>query len=152
MPLSGMQAVRPQAISDLVRAAEEMRIAHGPEQVGPAPRNCQRCGYMSSQMICKACLLLEGLNRGLPSLGVGKQRGGKHSAPLQAAANASCNERSMGSAPLQTGTFGCGLDNGQTLQDHHCSCLGNGSKLIGMHVSDSSRRSSQTQGQMAHEL
>lgn len=27
---------------------------------------------MSSQEICKACVLLEGLNRGLPRLGIGK--------------------------------------------------------------------------------
>ena len=29
-----------------------------------------RCGYMSSQAVCKACLLLEGLNRGLPNYGL----------------------------------------------------------------------------------
>lgn len=27
---------------------------------------CSRCNYVSSQPLCKACLLLEGLNRGLP--------------------------------------------------------------------------------------
>ncbi|CAG8785554.1 19447_t:CDS:1, partial [Racocetra fulgida] len=27
---------------------------------------CKRCGYMSSNELCKACMLLEGLNRGLP--------------------------------------------------------------------------------------
>ena len=31
-----------------------------------------RCGYVSSQDVCKACLLLEGLNKGLPKLGIGK--------------------------------------------------------------------------------
>ena len=25
--------------------------------------NCKRCGYMSSQDICQACMLLEGLNK-----------------------------------------------------------------------------------------
>ncbi|CAG8515304.1 7317_t:CDS:2 [Diversispora eburnea] len=33
---------------------------------------CKRCGYMSSNEFCKACVLLEGLNRGLPKLGIGK--------------------------------------------------------------------------------
>lgn len=28
--------------------------------------NCERCGYMSSQRICKACMLLDGLNRNRP--------------------------------------------------------------------------------------
>jgi len=38
----------------------------------PEKRNCIRCGFVSSQEICKACVLLEGLNRGLPKLGIGK--------------------------------------------------------------------------------
>jgi cytoplasmic tRNA 2-thiolation protein 1 len=33
---------------------------------------CSRCGFVSSQKLCKACVLLEGLNRGLPRLGIGK--------------------------------------------------------------------------------
>lgn len=38
----------------------------------PERRNCTKCGFVSSQEICKACVLLEGLNRGLPKLGIGK--------------------------------------------------------------------------------
>ncbi|XP_060069620.1 cytoplasmic tRNA 2-thiolation protein 1-like [Ylistrum balloti] len=38
----------------------------------PVQGNCERCGYISSNPICKACVLLEGLNRGLPRLGIGK--------------------------------------------------------------------------------
>lgn len=29
---------------------------------------------MSSQSVCKACILLEGLNRGLPKLGIGNEK------------------------------------------------------------------------------
>jgi len=44
---------------------------------------CQRCGYMSSQDICKACMLLEGLNKGLPNHGIGRARPGqKKRAPV----------------------------------------------------------------------
>lgn len=32
---------------------------------------CERCGYMSSQAICKACVLLDGLNRNRPSRNIG---------------------------------------------------------------------------------
>lgn len=32
---------------------------------------CERCGYLSSQAICKACMLLEGLNRNRPSREIG---------------------------------------------------------------------------------
>lgn len=30
--------------------------------------NCKRCGYMSSQEICQACMLLEGLNKNRPQI------------------------------------------------------------------------------------
>jgi cytoplasmic tRNA 2-thiolation protein 1 len=43
------------------------RPARAPKQ---APKQtigvCERCGYMSSQAVCKACLLLESLNRNRP--------------------------------------------------------------------------------------
>jgi cytoplasmic tRNA 2-thiolation protein 1 len=31
---------------------------------------CQKCGYLSSQSICKACVLLEGLNKSRPKTGI----------------------------------------------------------------------------------
>lgn len=43
------------------------------EQVSlPTQRICSRCNFVSSQEVCKACVLLEGLNKGLPKLGIGK--------------------------------------------------------------------------------
>merc|ERR1712083_610214 len=38
----------------------------------PVQGNCVRCGYISSQDVCKACVMLEGLNSGRPKLGIGK--------------------------------------------------------------------------------
>uniref|UniRef100_A0A453PNA2 Cytoplasmic tRNA 2-thiolation protein 1 C-terminal domain-containing protein n=1 Tax=Aegilops tauschii subsp. strangulata TaxID=200361 RepID=A0A453PNA2_AEGTS len=38
----------------------------------PEQGTCERCGYISSQKLCKACVLLDGLNRGLPKLGIGR--------------------------------------------------------------------------------
>ncbi|KAJ5586839.1 uncharacterized protein N7459_002604 [Penicillium hispanicum] len=32
--------------------------------------HCERCGYMSSQRICKACMLLDGLNRNRPKTAI----------------------------------------------------------------------------------
>jgi len=32
----------------------------------PTQTTCTRCGYIASNDVCKACVLLEGLNRGLP--------------------------------------------------------------------------------------
>ena len=39
----------------------------------PTQKTCERCGYMSSNTICKACMMLEGLNKGLPQLGIGRE-------------------------------------------------------------------------------
>lgn len=38
----------------------------------PTQGLCTNCGYVSSNAICKACVLLEGLNRGRPKLAIGK--------------------------------------------------------------------------------
>ena len=58
------QAVRPRAILDLITSAEQLRLgAREGGKAAPVAGTCQRCGYISSQAVCKACLLLEGLNR-----------------------------------------------------------------------------------------
>lgn len=72
-----LEAARPTAIIDLIHSAETMQIDSQAEKNMPAPRTCERCGYISSQPVCKACVLLEGLNRGLPHLGVSRTRGSK---------------------------------------------------------------------------
>ena len=69
-----MQQVRPRAICDLIRSAEHFRLDVKAGESLPVPGNCQRCGYISSQDVCKACLLLEGLNKGKPTLGISRTR------------------------------------------------------------------------------
>lgn len=93
-----LQVARPSAILDIIRSAEQFRFkdgsidqgdgdggvggggsASGAGKSGPGgqagPRDCERCGYISSQPVCKACVMLEGLNKGLPRLGVSRTRG-----------------------------------------------------------------------------
>lgn len=54
----------------------------------PERIRCRRCGFVASQELCKACVLLEGLNRGLPKLGIGKASKGRRMIEQQ-------NEREM---------------------------------------------------------
>ncbi|EIE84697.1 cytoplasmic tRNA 2-thiolation protein 1 [Rhizopus delemar RA 99-880] len=62
--LKDLESVRPSAIIAFeIKSDTKM----------PTSMTCTRCGYMSSNSICKACMLLEGLNRGLPQMGIGKQ-------------------------------------------------------------------------------
>ncbi|KOM42381.1 hypothetical protein LR48_Vigan04g257900 [Vigna angularis] len=65
---------RPRAILDIIKSGENFRISTTTKM--PEQGTCQRCGYISSQKWCKACVLLDGLNRGLPKLGIGRSRGG----------------------------------------------------------------------------
>jgi len=72
-----LEAVRPRAIVDVIRAAEQMRFpghdhdnnGNQGERLQQQPGQCQRCGYISSQLVCKACTLLEGLNKGRARIG-----------------------------------------------------------------------------------
>ncbi|KXZ42617.1 hypothetical protein GPECTOR_130g578 [Gonium pectorale] len=73
--IKDLEAARPMAIIDVIRSAEDFVFAAASEEKLPQPRTCERCGYISSQPVCKACVLLEGLNRGLPRLGVSRTRG-----------------------------------------------------------------------------
>lgn len=68
--LKDLEKARPSAIMDIIHSGERLQIKEGVKL--PQRRLCLRCGFASSQEICKACALLEGLNRGLPKLGIGK--------------------------------------------------------------------------------
>jgi cytoplasmic tRNA 2-thiolation protein 1 len=65
--LPGSSASVPFTFTSQVIAAET-------EDNTPRPGKCRRCGYISSQHVCKACLLLEGLNTGNYRLGVARSK------------------------------------------------------------------------------
>uniref|UniRef100_A0A0A9CT94 Cytoplasmic tRNA 2-thiolation protein 1 C-terminal domain-containing protein n=1 Tax=Arundo donax TaxID=35708 RepID=A0A0A9CT94_ARUDO len=66
--------MRPRAILDIIKSGENFRISTTTRM--PEQGTCERCGYISSQKLCKACVLLDGLNRGLPKLGIGRTKVG----------------------------------------------------------------------------
>ncbi|KAG8535465.1 hypothetical protein GDO81_028475 [Engystomops pustulosus] len=68
--LKDLEALRPSAIMDIIHSGENLSVKEDVRM--PVQGTCTRCGYISSQGLCKACVLLEGLNRGLPKLGIGK--------------------------------------------------------------------------------
>lgn len=55
---------------DIIHSGESLSVKDDVKM--PVQGTCTKCGYISSQPLCKACVLLEGLNRGLPRLGIGK--------------------------------------------------------------------------------
>lgn len=73
--LKDLEKIRPSSIIDIIHSGEQLQVNNSVKM--PERRNCTRCGFVSSQEICKACVLLEGLNRGLPKLGIGKSNKAK---------------------------------------------------------------------------
>ena len=71
-----LEAIRPAAIVDLIHSGESFRSSKLIDRA-PPPGKCTRCGFTSSRDVCKACLLLEGLETGDYSIGVRRPRGNK---------------------------------------------------------------------------
>jgi cytoplasmic tRNA 2-thiolation protein 1 len=51
-------------------SAHDKKQTRRRKQVKQVMGQCERCGYLSSQKICKACMLLEGLNKSRPKMKV----------------------------------------------------------------------------------
>ncbi|KAH7443386.1 hypothetical protein KP509_02G032000 [Ceratopteris richardii] len=78
--IKDLEALRPRAILDIIKSGESFRISLDVKM--PEQGVCERCGYISSQKWCKACVLLDGLNRGLPRLGLNRTRTSKKSSSV----------------------------------------------------------------------
>jgi len=66
--LKDLEAARPSAIIDIIHSGEAFEVAD--EVKKKAQQTCTRCGYIASNDLCKACTLLEGLERGMPALAI----------------------------------------------------------------------------------
>ena len=68
--IKDVEHVRPRSIIDIIHSGECIYVKKDVRL--PTQRNCERCNYISSQAVCKACTLIEGLNKGRPQLGISK--------------------------------------------------------------------------------
>ena len=64
--LKDLEAIRPSAIIDAIRAAEQFSFPdpNSTETAMPVQKKCERCSYITSQRLCKACVLTDSLNNG----------------------------------------------------------------------------------------
>eukprot|EP01129_Flabellula_baltica_P015185 TRINITY_DN7555_c0_g1_i1.p1 TRINITY_DN7555_c0_g1~~TRINITY_DN7555_c0_g1_i1.p1 ORF type:complete len:353 (-),score=89.67 TRINITY_DN7555_c0_g1_i1:30-947(-) len=68
--LKELEKVRPSSIIDVIHSGEQFQFE---ESVSVSNLgHCENCGYISSNPLCKACVLLEGLNRGKAKLAIGR--------------------------------------------------------------------------------
>lgn len=85
--IKDLEKIRPSTIIDIIHSGENLTFKATVNERLPTAAKCTRCGYISSMEVCKACLLLEGLNKGLPKLGIGKS---SKSHEIRAAAAGDC--------------------------------------------------------------
>lgn len=60
--IKDLERRRPSSILDTVYSGEAMMLGEQARAGLKPMRSCSRCGYISSNELCKACLLLQGLN------------------------------------------------------------------------------------------
>jgi len=70
--LKDLESIRTSSILDIVHSAQQFGFKQDNKQ--PTLGSCTRCGYISSNAVCKACVMLEGLNRGLPRIALSKEK------------------------------------------------------------------------------
>jgi len=71
--LKDLESIRPSAIIDIIFSGENFYIKEETKMKLPEQGICTRCGYISSNKLCKACVLLESLNNGLPKMVLGEE-------------------------------------------------------------------------------
>ena len=113
-----LEAARPRAILDLVKSADRLELKGETKTEQKRPGTCTICGYLSSQEVCKACLLLEGLNKGMPMLGIANGRRRHRRKNTRQAKDPEKHERPR-LGVVECGQGGCGQGGcGQEKQTH----------------------------------
>ena len=69
--IKDLESIRPSTIIDIIHSAESLKV--DAQVKVPDKMNCSRCGFISSNELCKACVLLEGLNSGTAKQAMGRK-------------------------------------------------------------------------------
>ncbi len=72
--IKDLERVRPQCIIDIIKSAETFQFDVVNIRKQTLTR-CEKCNYISSQKICRACVFLEGLNKGTAKLSIFESEG-----------------------------------------------------------------------------
>ena len=59
--IKDLEIIRPSSIIDIIHSGEQIKLKT--ETKVPQKLKCERCGFIASNKLCKACVLLEGLNK-----------------------------------------------------------------------------------------
>lgn len=64
--IKDLETIRPRSIADIIQSGERLHVRAKDATPTNGPGTCTRCGYVASQRLCRACVLLESLERGSP--------------------------------------------------------------------------------------
>lgn len=70
--IKDLEQTRPSTIIDIIHSAESLQIDTKAVKM-PTKMDCERCGFISSNKLCKACVLLDGLNSGRTKSAMGRK-------------------------------------------------------------------------------
>lgn len=62
--LKDLEALRPAVIADTIYSGERLPLALEATTTAHPATGCERCGYITSQKLCRACVLLDSLHSG----------------------------------------------------------------------------------------
>ncbi|KAG8340546.1 cytoplasmic tRNA 2-thiolation protein 1 [Trypanosoma vivax] len=74
--LKNIEALQPSCILDTIRSGERLRVKEHESSTEHPQGKCAKCGYVTSQTYCRACVLLRALNTGCPLDAVSGQHQG----------------------------------------------------------------------------
>lgn len=72
--LKDIESIRSNSIIDIVKSGDRITLGCVAKKRLPEQRKCSRCHYISSQKLCKACTILDGLNNGMAKMALGKAK------------------------------------------------------------------------------
>jgi cytoplasmic tRNA 2-thiolation protein 1 len=67
--IKDLERIKPSTIIDIIKSGESFLFEKEKEKK-QILLNCEKCGYISSQKLCRACVFLIELNKGKPKLSV----------------------------------------------------------------------------------
>ncbi|GMM52201.1 Ncs6 protein [Starmerella bacillaris] len=74
--IKNLEAVRPSAILDVIHSGKQFQLSKKSKARQVRAVQCSQCSYISSNTVCKACVLLNGLNASEPKLRLTEDEGG----------------------------------------------------------------------------
>jgi cytoplasmic tRNA 2-thiolation protein 1 len=70
--IKDLEKIRPSIITDIIHSAESIKV-DTQNVTMPTKMSCKQCGFVSSNDLCKACILLDGLNKGKARVAIGRK-------------------------------------------------------------------------------